>query len=147
MNVTYSTTMTRLCQLSSRVAKRLSNAHALRQSPEELANTIQKLDQELIVLKSSLQDIVHLDTPINPSRLVVGISAGQAMSIQSMYYGMVFDIHTPLTYPWSRGIPSLSQLPNVQSQVEASSAIVADTSRKAIMASTFVQPDANCSIQ
>jgi hypothetical protein len=146
VNVLYCTMLIKYAQLSSMVTERLSSVQTFRQGPEEIIKTVCELDEHLHDMKDSMQHILSLDAPLDPSNLPHGITLQQALYMQHAYYGTRFDIHTVLTYPWFYSILSSTQHPAFRSQMEKSSEIVANASRAAILATKYIHIDANCPI-
>ena len=144
MNVVAYTVLIKLHRLCSLVGKSLTSARAFRQKPAELLEVVTFLDQKIRLLSEDVQRVLRLDCPLDPSRLPDNLSLHMALAIHFTYYGILFDIHTTLTYPWSRGIISLRRHPSFRTQVEKSYTIVAEASRAVVLASRHVHLDAAC---
>lgn len=134
----------RFSQLSSLVHKRLSNVRAFRQTPDITVSTVIYLDHQLHMLKESMSYILQVDAPINPSKLPKCISLTQALHLQFMYYHIMFDIHTTLTYPWSQALHTLQENSEHRKQIDLSYSRVANAARGLILATKWVHLDANC---
>ncbi len=102
------------------------------------------LDQKARILSNEAEGIARLDDLMVSSSLANGLSLNMALLIHFTYYGLLFDIHTTLTYPWSRGIINLRRHPTFRTQVERSYAVVAEASRAVILESRFIHLDAAC---
>ena len=128
------TILIKLHRLCSLVWNSLSSAKAFRKKPEELIQTVDDLDHRIRLLAEEIEKLVPLKSALDPSRLPENLSLTMALAIQFTYFGLLFDIHTTLTYPWSRGIISLRQHPSFRLQVERSYSVVAKASRDIILA-------------
>lgn len=144
MDISAWTILIKLHQLCSLVGKSLSSAQAFRQNPAELLRTVRYLDEKVRVLGEEVEHVLPMKRPLDPSHLPGNLSLQLAMALHFTYYGLLFDIHTTLTYPWSRGIISLRQHPSFRDQVERSYSIVAKASRDVILASRHIPLDAAC---
>jgi hypothetical protein len=134
-----------ISRFSSTAQKQLSSARALRQSPDQLIETVRGLNKELDKLKSSAKHHICLDGQLEDSQLPQNITLSQAQSLQSHYICLVLDINTPLTYPWS-GISSYTEQDTAAAaQIENSCDAVAQVSRSAILATRQRRVDASCS--
>lgn len=122
----------------------LFKASAWRQAPEHLVNHVTMLQMKLDELRASLKDQCQIELPMNIIKPPPGLDIQQALLIQFIYYNLVWDIHTTLAHPWFRGVTGLDRHPDFQAQISQSCAIVAETSRAAILDSRFVQLDASC---
>ena len=143
LNIGYCTTLIQLAQMSSLVAKRLSSVRAFRAGAQALVRTVTELDEELYALKQSIEPVVSLGSPVNLNRLPQGMTLQQTIYLQIVYFATVLDIHTALTYPWSRSILSITPQPVLRSQVEKSAQKVAETCRSAILATEHIHFDAS----
>lgn len=134
-----------LAQLSSHTYKRTATARALRQSTEELVQTVAELDEEVHQFKLSIKHIICLDESVDlltPEQSPQGIPMDRAVLIYFLYYGLLFDIHSPLMLPWySHSCPK--QLVSFCNQVQYSCDVVANTARAAILGTRLVQLNAN----
>ena len=144
VNIVACTILIKLHQTCSSIRKSLSSATAYRQKPAELLQTVKALDQKLHLLGMEIEHTLPIHTPLEPSRLPLSLSLTMALVIHFTYHSLLFDIHTTLTYPWSRGIISLRQHPSFRAQVESSYAVVAKASRDIILASRHIPLDAAC---
>ena len=129
--------------MSSLVAKRLTSVRAFRAGAQALVRSVSKLNEELNALKRSIEPVLSLGSPIGLNRLPPGMSLQQTMYLQVAYFNTVLDIHTALTYPWSRSILNLTPHPALRGQVEKSAQIVAETCRSAILATEHIHSDAS----
>lgn len=145
-NSRYAITLIKLAQMSSLTSKRLTLMETNQQSAEVLVRTVAELDQKLKTLASHIQKVVDLDSPLEPGKSGQDIDLQQAIYIRMAYYTIMLDVHTPLSYPWSRRLFNLQGDPDLQLQVQASSETVIQTARKAAMATQFVRLDACTSI-
>lgn len=141
----YSHILIKLMQLSSTSKKRLSSARALKQTPDQLIETVRSLNKELHDLKLSTQNEFILDGPLGISRLPNNITLRQAQSLQCHYFSLALDINTPLAYPWSGAWNYAKQHKTSLSQVEDSWNAVAQASRSVILATRQIHIDASCS--
>ena len=131
-------------RLSHVARKRLSSAQALRQTAEQLFETVRDLDQQLGELKCSTEAILPLDGSFNSSNLPENINLRQALSIQYAYLCLVLDIHTPLANPWfGTSIKAKEGTPDF-AQIERSCATVAQASRDAILLARHIDVNATC---
>lgn len=144
MNHAACTVLIKLHRLCSLVGKSLSSAKAFRQNPTDLLQTVTCLDEKVRALGEEVEVVLSMKTPLDPSCLPRNLSLKLALALHFTYYSLLFDIHTTLTYPWSRGIISLRQHPSFRDQVERSYSIVAKASREAILATRNVPLDAAC---
>ena len=122
----------------------LFTASAWRQAPEELVNNVQMLQLKLEELRNSLWNQGQIDLPMNIAKPPAGLTMQQALSIQFLHSNLVWDIHTTLAHPWFRDATGLDRHPGFQDRIAKSCAIVAETSRAAILDCRFIHLDANC---
>ncbi|KAJ9610300.1 hypothetical protein H2200_005077 [Cladophialophora chaetospira] len=135
----------KLMQLSSTAKKRLSSARGLRQTPEQLIETVHDLGAKLDELKSSTQHQFCLDGPLEVSQLPNDLTLRQAQSLQYHYFCLVLDINTPLAYPWSGICTYAKHNKSAFDQIKISLNLVAEASRSAILATRQIRIDASCS--
>lgn len=140
----YFTAMVKLSQLLSLVNKKLSQVRSTGSAAEGLVKVIQDLDHSLEELQQSLVDVLGVKLPLDLSNIPANLNNHQALSIQSLYYNVVWDIHTPLTYPWLRGAFALDQDAPTRAQIQASSSTVATSSRAAVLGTRHIYLDPNC---
>jgi hypothetical protein len=133
-----------MMQLYSTAKKSLSSARAaLRQTPDQLIETVRDLNKELDELKRSTQNKLCLDGLASCQR--VSITLRHAQSLQFHYFSPVLDINTPSTYPWS-GVYTYAKKDRAAfAQVETSCNAVAHASRSTILATRQIRIDASCS--
>lgn len=122
----------------------LSKAAGWRQAPEELVDNVRKLQVKLEDLRINLKNHCQIDLPMKLTEPPAGLDTRQAISIQFLYYNLVWDIHTTLAHPWFRDIIGLERYSDFQSQIVNSCAIVADTSRAVILDCRLIHIDASC---
>lgn len=144
VNLFYCDTVVRLAQLSSRAFKGALSYQAFRKGPKALANAVQTLAAELEALRRSKeQEGFLLDAPIDPSHLPAMLSLQQALYLQYAYFNTELIIHAVLTTPWSQEMPGLRHEPSAVSQSAVSVEVVAQTCRKAILATQHIQLEAS----
>jgi hypothetical protein len=143
MNLQYFSILIRLARLSSVVSKRLSTVRAFQQGAELLVRSVAELDEQLNALKRSVNPILLLDSPIKLNRLPAGMTLQQAMYLRCGFYNITLDIHTALTYPWSRSMLGFTPHAVLRNQVEKSTQLVAETCRNALLATEHVHFDAS----
>jgi hypothetical protein len=152
-DTTYCHILIELMRLSSTARKRLASARALRQTAEQLLETVRDLNNKLDRLKRSTQHRFCLDAPVpledfssSTSLPEQAVTLRQAQSLQSHYFCLVLDINTPLAYPWS-GMCTHSKRLDVAAfaQMEASWNAVAQAARSGILATRQIRVDASCS--
>lgn len=141
MNLEFTILSIKMCQILSRAYKRLSSARALRQSAKELITAVSELDEEVNVLKRSVEHIIMFDEPLDSLSTPLCMSFYHIVILYFLYYSLVLEIHGPLMLPWSEA--SSRQFQPFQPQVERSCSIVAQIARAAILGSRFIQLDAN----
>jgi len=110
----------------------------------EFIQTVNDLDRRVRLLGKEVEKIFLINGSLDPSRLPGELSLTLALAVYFTYNDLLFDIHTTLTYPWSRGIISLRQHPSFRSQVERSHSVVAKACRDIILTSRHVPLDAAC---
>lgn len=137
--------MIKMMRLLSTSRKRLSSARALKQTPDQLIETVGILNKDLEELKLSTQKDLSIDGPLDSFQLPNNITLRQAQSLQSNYFSLALDINTPLAYPWSSVWSYAKQHTNAFAQIEASWNAVAQTSRAAILATRQIRVDGTCS--
>ena len=141
----YCQILIQLMRLSSAAKKRLSSATAMRQSPDQLIETVRDLNGQLDQVKHSVKESFRLGEPLHSSQLLSGLITRQAQSLQSHYFSLVLDINTPLTYPWSGLYKYARHDAASLAQIEAACNNVSSASRSAILATRQIHIDANCS--
>lgn len=144
MNISYIRAVIRICQLSSLATRRLSSAKAFRQTPEEWAETVIELNEKLRDLKRVLKEHLNFELPFNLAAVPSELTSHQAISLQFLYYALVWDIHCALAHPWSRGVLGVEGQMAFQSQIRESSAIVVETTRMAVLDCRFIEIDGKC---
>ncbi|KIW27762.1 uncharacterized protein PV07_07470 [Cladophialophora immunda] len=143
VNIEYCNTLIRLARLSSLVSKRLSTVQAFQQGGEALVRSVAELDEQLNILKRSIDPIISRPAAPNPTQLPSGMTLRQIMYLRGALQSITLDIHTSLTYPWSRSMCGLTPHAALRDQVETSTQIVAETCRQAILATEHIQFDAS----
>lgn len=138
--------MIKLCQLSSLVNKTLANVLALRFSPEESVRNVADMNERLEQLRQSLRAELQLNLPLDLAQTHPGLNNHQILCLQTTYYSILWDIHTPLVYPWFQAISKTRDQPNILPQIQKSKSSVAATSRSAILELKHIQIDANSSL-
>lgn len=146
VNVVYFQVMIRLSQLSSLALKKLSNARAFRQTPQEWVTAVTDLDAKVSELQHCVQNTFGFSLPIDLSRVPNALNLEQSLSLQFLYHALVWDIHSVFAHPWSRGIQNLDRHSGFQIQARKSSAIMAATSRTAILDCRFIYLNAHCTL-
>lgn len=146
MKLQYFSILIRLARLSSVVFKRLSTVRAFQQGAEILVRSVTELDQELSSLKRSVNPIILLDSPITPNRLPAGMTLEQIIYLRCGFSNLTLDIHTALTYPWSRSMLGLTPHAVLRDQVEKSTRMVAETCRNAIMITEHIHFSASTAV-
>lgn len=144
-DTTYCQILIDMMRLSSTAKKRLSSARALRQTAEQLVETVRDLNQKLDELRNchSLQKLL-LDSPLESGNLPEGWTLRQAQSLQYHYFSLVLDINTPLAHPWS-GICAYARRDiSAFTQLEMSRNAVAQASRAAILSTRQIRVDTSC---
>jgi hypothetical protein len=143
MNLQYFSILIRLARLSSAVSKRLSTVRAFQQGAELLVRSVAELDEQLNALKRSVDPILFLDSPVKLNQLPAGMTLQQTMYLRYGFFNLTLDIHTALTYPWSRSMLGLTPHAALRSQVEKSTQMVAETCRNAILATEHIRFEAS----
>ncbi|KAK4939633.1 hypothetical protein LTR10_020133 [Elasticomyces elasticus] len=142
VNVEYFNILIRLARLSSLVSKRLSTVRAFQQGPESVVRSVAELDEQLDALRNSIDPTISNSTETETSLLSSSMTLQQISYLRSTLFSLTLDMHTSLTYPWSRSMLGLTPCATLRDQVNRSTQIVAETCRKAILASDHVQFDA-----
>lgn len=147
VNLGYFTAMIRLCQLSSIVSKKLSSVSSLRLPAVQLINNVNGMSERLERLKQTITSDVDIQLPMNLAELPSGFNNHEALTIQFLYYTVLWQIHSPLFYPWSRAaLLDSKQATKVKAYLSCSASIVAESSKRAILESRYIQLDASCSL-
>lgn len=136
----------KLAQMTSQITSKLSKFETTQQSPEKLLETISVLESQIAELKYFLQQFVDLESPLDAGNEGVSLTLQQAIYIRMAYYIAVFDVHTTLTYPWSRKVLLFADKPEIEVRVRHSETIVAKTARNAIQATQFLRLNAATSL-
>ena len=108
-----------------------------------MVRSVAELDEQLEALKSSMDPTILDSTRPKSSLLPSAMSPQQIAYLRSALFSLTLDMHTSLTYPWSRSMLGLTPCAPLREQVNRSTQIVAETCRKAILASEHVQFDAS----
>lgn len=124
------------------MAKRLSSVQAFRRGAVAFAKSVSELEERLDALHLSLEPGFSLSAPIDFKRIPLGMSLQQILYLKYFYFNMVLDIHTALTFPWSRSILGLTPHPALQNQLARSTALVAETCRSSILTTQHIHFDA-----
>lgn len=143
LNLEYCNVLIKISQLSSLVAKKLSSVRAFRMSAEFAVKSVLQLDEQLNAVKRSVQPVLDLDSPINPNQLPGSLSLKHVVYLQCAYFSTILDIHTFFSCPWGRNLLGLTPHPVLCAQAERSTQIVAETCRRAILATVHIHPDAS----
>ncbi|KIW09874.1 hypothetical protein PV08_11975 [Exophiala spinifera] len=143
VNVRYIQACIRLNHLSSVVQRTLFKASKWRQASKELVHNVKMLQTKLEELRDDLRDLCSIELPLNMTNLPANLSLPQALSIQFLYYNLVWDTHTTLAHPWFRSVKGVEQHLDFKGQIAQSSSFVAETSRAAVLDFRFIHLDAN----
>ncbi|KAI1616602.1 fungal-specific transcription factor domain-containing protein [Exophiala viscosa] len=143
VNVEYFSILISLARLSSLVSKKLSTVRAFQQGAESVVRSVAELDEQLEALKSSMDPTISNPTRPKSSPSSSTMTAQQLAYLRSALFSLTLDMHTSLTYPWSRSMLGLTPCAALRDQVNRSTQIVAETCRKAILATEHVQFDAS----
>ncbi|KAH0846011.1 putative fungal specific transcription factor [Fonsecaea pedrosoi] len=143
VNIEYCNTLIRLARLSSVVSKRLSTVQAFQQGGAALVRSVTELDEQLNMLKRTIDPVICRPSSPSPSHLPPGMTMQQVMYLRGALQSITLDIHTALTYPWSRSICGMTPDAALRDQLETSTQIVAETCRQAILATEHIRFDAS----
>ncbi|OAL39604.1 hypothetical protein AYO20_01001 [Fonsecaea nubica] len=143
VNIEYCNTLIRLARLSSVVSKRLSTVQAFQQGGAALVRSVAELDEQLNMLKRTIDPVICRPSSPSPSQLPPGMTMQQVMYLRGALQSITLDIHTALTYPWSRSICGMTPDAALRDQLETSTQIVAETCRQAILATEHIRFDAS----
>jgi len=138
----YLTALVKLARFASIVTRRLSSVQVLRISAHALVKLVAELDEQLNILKLDLKPTICLGNPLNPNRLLPGISLQQAVYLHCFYYTTVLDIHNTLIYPWSKTLLGLTPHQLLRAQVDRSIEMVMGTCHIATLTLHYVHIDA-----
>ncbi|KIW31163.1 uncharacterized protein PV07_02832 [Cladophialophora immunda] len=138
-SIQYPTSLVKLAQMTSRVARVFSNVQNWNKSPDVLADTVEKLHAQHVETEKSLQDLVNPEIPLENANLPLHMSLQQACFVRLTYFNTTLDIHTALTNPWSH----LRQHPTIHAQVQKSTEIVARTVRATMLTTQSIRIDAS----
>ncbi|KAF2164487.1 hypothetical protein M409DRAFT_25365 [Zasmidium cellare ATCC 36951] len=137
-----------LSQVSSLVAKRLSNASALKQSIADLTSTISKLSAELDRFKTATSETYDFDLsqPLDTLKLPAGLDSRQALILYFYYHCIVLNVNVFLSRPWTGGRIEQHKDDSHSGQVShaTSRGAVVQACRSIILASRSVHVDASC---
>ena len=139
VSIAYCTASVSLAQLSHRMWENLSCAASVHQHDDDILAKIAELDQELQTLKSTNHE---LDQPLEMMTTTTAIrlmSVEQAIDMRYQYYGVLFDLHTALSCPWSYHVRRLGQHPDFKSRADNSCTAVANASREAILLTSHLK--------
>lgn len=133
-----------MMKLSSIIMRSLSSARALRQTGEELVETVRDLSLKLEQLKYSFEDIMpftshHLDLSVLPT----GMTLTQALMLRYNYLCLVLHVSTPLATPWS-GALMVKRGTAAYAEYEKACATAASASRAAILLARHIPVSAYC---
>ncbi|EXJ70411.1 uncharacterized protein A1O5_06479 [Cladophialophora psammophila CBS 110553] len=143
VNIEYCNTLIRLSRLSSLVSKRLSTVQAFQQGAEALVRSVAELDEQLNVLKRSIDPIISCPSAPCPTQLPSRMTPQQIMYLRGAIQSITLDIHTSLTYPWSRSMCGLTPHAALRDQIETSTQVVAEICRQAILGTEHIRFDAS----
>lgn len=146
MNATYCTLLVQICQTSSAILRRLNSVQVVRESPEEMLRMIIELDGQLKFMKASMEPIIDLDQLIVPGNLPQSINITQALDLQFLYFGTVFNLHSSLANPWSISSLRSKGDPKLQEELRKCSWTAATAAKTAIMSTSLVRLDGTSSI-
>ena len=136
MSLPYCHSLIRISQLSSRIEKMLSAVRCVEQGPAATIQTVQKLDNDLVRLKTSLVEEFGLSLGDRVSEMSprCGLTMEQFLYVQYAYMTATLSIHTVLAYPWMRALTGVRSQDQFRDAVARSITAVKQCSHKAIMA-------------
>lgn len=143
-NSSYLIITVKLCQLLSLSKKKLSSVEALQKSTDHLIETVQSLEKVLEDFRRSCEQNFGLAFPIDLSSPPDFLCSRQAVWLQSLYNTLVWDVHTPLVFPWYHVALRATRSAAGQSQVKSSMSKIFRASKDAILDAQFIQIDASC---
>lgn len=108
-----------------------------------LVRSVAELDEQLNTLKRSIDPIISRPAAPSITLLPSGMTLQQTMYLRGALQSIALDIHTSLTYPWSRSLLGVTPHVALRDQVETSTQIVAETCRQAILATELIRFDAS----
>ena len=146
INSIYLQALIKINKLSSLATKKLSSVESFCQTPQGWIDTVKELNKKFEELQEKLRDDLELELPFDLKKSNKILTSHQALSIQFLYYALVWDIHTSLAHPWFRSILGLDRHLCFQDDIRNSTAIVAQTSRNAILDCRFIHIDASCTL-
>jgi hypothetical protein len=138
LNLEYFGILLKLAQLQSLVAKRLSSVQAYRRGAASLVKSVSELDEALKALHLSIEPKLVLSGPLDFKSMPVDMSLQQTLYLKYFYFNMVLDIHTALTFPWSRSTLGLTEHLALRNQLRKSMNVVAETCRNSILTTQHI---------
>lgn len=124
------------------MTRRLSSVQVLRIGAQGLVKLVAEFNEQLHALKADLLPTINLGGPLNPNRLPPGLNLQQAVYLHCFYYTTELEIHSTLTYPWSRNLLGLGLNPALTTRVSASMDRVVSTCHSAMLTLHYVHIDA-----
>ncbi|EXJ71827.1 uncharacterized protein A1O5_04328 [Cladophialophora psammophila CBS 110553] len=132
----------RHAQISSEISKRLYTVKAKRQTPHETLLVVKDLEARLHKWRESLPSCFQSSPPFKNLDLPPNTHLFHVIYLHFSYYGSLITIHTAFCYPWSRPSTGDNRGPNLQAQRQQSLEVVADASRKIIVATQRLEVSA-----
>lgn len=146
VRIPYCTVLIHLSRFSARSRKEILGAVHSARSLGDVITAAHSLDNELWLLRDLVRPTIDLGASLYVSRPVNDISLNQALHLQYTYYSLIIDIHTPITYPWSRSRLALSNNAEFKRSLDKSLCAVADASQAIIMATRHIRIEASCPV-
>jgi hypothetical protein len=131
----------RTSQLSSKIEKMLSAVRCVEQGPAATVQTVQQLDNELLILKTSVSKEfgLSLGDRVSETSPRCGLTMEQFLYVQYAYMTATLSVHTVLAYPWMRVLIGVGSRGQFRDAVARSVDAVKLCAREAIMSTEYIQ--------
>jgi hypothetical protein len=120
-------------QISSAITKKLTSPKTMRDSPEKLLRNLREIEKRLIAWHKSLDITFQARMSQKTISLPHGAQPFHVLFMQFSYSASMIAIHGVFCYPWDRFDIQNSRTPEILTQIEESTEIVAEAARQIIL--------------
>lgn len=143
INIDFFTFTIRHAKILSMVIKELGSVKSTRRHPEKIIGTACALSQQLEEWHASLPPFCRPHGPLKSIRWPKNWQINHVVYMQCAYYCTLMAIHSLFTNPWTINALCPDASPAIKSQMLKSSTLVAEASRRTILAANYIKINAN----
>jgi hypothetical protein len=148
LKMKYCHSLIQLSRMLSRIERRLSLSRTLRTNAATIIGTICELDEELNMLKESLDATFDLQIGSWSGSEAASseLSHEHLLYLNYVYFGAALGIHTTLAFPWTRNLIGTHASNRTNNQISRSADIVAEVARESLLMTQRIELKAYTSI-